>query len=250
VFSKGDGDMGNNAILLNSIEKRFHQKQVIAPLSLEIPKGQLIGLLGPSGCGKTTLIKLIMGMIKPDNGSIQVLNHIVPHKQLLMDIGYMAQSDALYLDLTGKENLHFFAKLFRLSKKERAERVAYAADLVRLTDDLNSKVMNYSGGMRRRLSLAIALLQNPQLLILDEPTVGIDPVLKKEIWQELIRLKDEEQKTILVTTHAMDEAERCDQLAMLRSGQIIAYGTPHELKDRYQAQDFDEVFVKAGGDVR
>lgn len=242
--------MGNNAILLNSIEKRFHQKQVIAPLSLEIPKGQLIGLLGPSGCGKTTLIKLIMGMIKPDNGSIQVLNFNVPHKQLLMDIGYMAQSDALYLDLTGKENLHFFAKLFRLSKKERAERVAYAADLVRLTDDLNNKVMNYSGGMKRRLSLAIALLQNPQLLILDEPTVGIDPVLKKEIWQELIRLKNEEQKTILVTTHAMDEAEQCDLLAMLRNGQIIAYGTPHELKDLYQAQDFDEVFIKAGGDVR
>lgn len=242
--------MGTNAILLNSIEKRFHQKQVIAPLSLEIPKGQLIGLLGPSGCGKTTLIKLIMGMIKPDNGSIQVLNFNVPHKQLLMDIGYMAQSDALYLDLTGKENLHFFAKLFRLSKKERAERVAYAADLVRLTDDLNNKVMNYSGGMKRRLSLAIALLQNPQLLILDEPTVGIDPVLKKEIWQELIRLKNEEQKTILVTTHAMDEAEQCDLLAMLRNGQIIAYGTPHELKDLYQAQDFDEVFIKAGGDVR
>lgn len=241
--------MGNNAISLNSIEKKFHHKQVIAPLSLEIPKGQLIGLLGPSGCGKTTLIKMIMGMIKPDNGSIQVLNHIVPHKQLLMDIGYMAQSDALYLDLTGQENLHFFAKLFRLSKKERAERVAYAANLVRLTNDLKGKVMNYSGGMKRRLSLAIALLQNPQLLILDEPTVGIDPVLKKVIWQELIRLKDEEQKTILVTTHAMDEAERCDQLAMLRNGQIIAYGTPHELKDHYQAQDFDEVFVKAGGDV-
>lgn len=242
--------MGNNAILLNSIEKKFHQKQVIAPLSLEIPKGQLIGLLGPSGCGKTTLIKLIMGMIKPDNGSIQVLNFNVPHKQLLMDIGYMAQSDALYLDLTGKENLHFFAKLFRLSKKERAERVAYAADLVRLTDDLNNKVMNYSGGMKRRLSLAIALLQNPQLLLLDEPTVGIDPVLKKDIWQELIRLKNEEQKTILVTTHAMDEAEQCDLLAMLRNGQIIAYGTQHELKDLYQAQDFDEVFIKAGGDVR
>ena len=98
--------MGNNAISLNSIEK-VSAKQVIAPLSLEIPKGQLIGLLGPSGCGKTTLIKMIMGLIKPDNGSIQVLNYTVPHKQLLTDIGYMAQSDALYLDLTGDENLHF-----------------------------------------------------------------------------------------------------------------------------------------------
>ncbi|MGY4794723.1 ABC transporter ATP-binding protein [Lysinibacillus sp. FSL K6-0057] len=242
--------MGNQAISIKSLEKRFQQKQVIAPLSLDIPKGQLMGLLGPSGCGKTTLIKMIMGMLKPDHGTIQVLDLDVPHQQLLNDIGYMAQSDALYTDLTGEENLHFFAKLYSLSKAERIERVAYAASLVRLTDDLRLKVVNYSGGMKRRLSLAIALIQNPKLLILDEPTVGIDPVLKKEIWQELIRLKDQEQKTILVTTHAMDEAERCDQLAMLRSGHIIAQGTPQELKDHYQAKDFDEVFLKAGGDVQ
>lgn len=242
--------MGNQAISIKSLEKRFQHKQVIAPLSLDVPRGQLMGLLGPSGCGKTTLIKMIMGMLKPDSGTIQVLDLNVPHKQLLNDIGYMAQSDALYTDLTGEENLHFFAKLYSLAKAERIERVAYAASLVRLTDDLRLKVENYSGGMKRRLSLAIALIQNPKLLILDEPTVGIDPVLKKEIWQELIRLKDQEQKTILVTTHAMDEAERCDQLAMLRSGHIIAQGTPQELKDHYQAKDFDEVFVKAGGDVQ
>ncbi|MFF5816811.1 ABC transporter ATP-binding protein [Lysinibacillus capsici] len=242
--------MGNQAISIKSLEKRFQHKQVIAPLSLDVPRGQLMGLLGPSGCGKTTLIKMIMGMLKPDSGTIQVLDLNVPHKQLLNDIGYMAQSDALYTDLTGEENLHFFAKLYSLSKAERIERVAYAASLVRLTDDLRLKVENYSGGMKRRLSLAIALIQNPKLLILDEPTVGIDPVLKKEIWQELIRLKDQEQKTILVTTHAMDEAERCDQLAMLRSGHIIAQGTPQELKEHYQAKDFDEVFVKAGGDVQ
>jgi len=242
--------MGNQVISIKSLEKRFQHKQVIAPLSLDVPKGQLMGLLGPSGCGKTTLIKMIMGMLKPDSGTIQVLDLNVPHKQLLNDIGYMAQSDALYTDLTGEENLHFFAKLYSLSKAERIERVAYAASLVRLTDDLRLKVENYSGGMKRRLSLAIALIQNPKLLILDEPTVGIDPVLKKEIWQELIRLKDQEQKTILVTTHAMDEAERCDQLAMLRSGHIIAQGTPQELKEHYQAKDFDEVFVKAGGDVQ
>jgi len=242
--------MGNQTISIKSLEKRFQHKQVIAPLSLDVPKGQLMGLLGPSGCGKTTLIKMIMGMLKPDSGTIQVLDLNVPHKQLLNDIGYMAQSDALYTDLTGEENLHFFAKLYSLSKAERIERVAYAASLVRLTDDLRQKVENYSGGMKRRLSLAIALIQNPKLLILDEPTVGIDPVLKKEIWQELIRLKDQEQKTILVTTHAMDEAERCDQLAMLRSGHIIAQGTPQELKEHYQAKDFDEVFVKAGGDVQ
>jgi len=104
--------LGEQAITLNAVEKRFHHKQVIAPLSLGIPTGQLIGLLGPSGCGKTTLIKLIMGMLKPDSGTIHVFNYVVPHKQLLMDIGYMAQSDALYTDLTGAENLHFFANLY------------------------------------------------------------------------------------------------------------------------------------------
>ncbi|KOS69228.1 glycosyl transferase family 2 [Lysinibacillus contaminans] len=241
--------MEDIAITLSAVEKRFKHKQVIAPLSLEVPTGQLIGLLGPSGCGKTTLIKMIMGMLKPDQGSIHVFNYTVPHKQLLMDIGYMAQSDALYTDLTGAENINLFAKLYGLSKTERINRVQYAANLVHLTGDLNEKVMNYSGGMKRRLSLAIALIQNPKLLILDEPTVGIDPVLKKEIWQELIRLKDQEHKTILVTTHAMDEAERCDQLAMLRGGQIIAQGTPQELKTCYGAKDFDEVFLKAGGDI-
>ncbi|GLC87175.1 ABC transporter ATP-binding protein [Lysinibacillus piscis] len=234
-------------ISLRAIEKSFQHKQVIAPLSLEIPQGQLIGLLGPSGCGKTTLIKMIMGMMKPDNGQIYVFNKTVPHQQLLTDIGYMAQSDALYTDLTGEENLQFFAKLYRLPKKERTERVAYTAQLVRLSDDLNRKVETYSGGMKRRLSLAIALIQNPTLLLLDEPTVGIDPLLKVDIWQELLRLKNEEQKTILVTTHAMDEAEKCDQLAMLRDGQMIAYDTPQALKARYQAKDFDEVFIKAGG---
>lgn len=177
--------MGSDAISIENLEKGFKHKQVIAPLSLAIPKGQLMGLLGPSGCGKTTLIKMIMGMLKPDKGTIQVFDFVVPHQQLLKDIGYMAQSDALYLDLTGEENLHFFAKLYRLPKKEQLERVAYAANLVRLTDDLSLKVTNYSGGMKRRLSLAIALIQNPQLLILDEPTVGIDPVLKKKFGRSL-----------------------------------------------------------------
>ena len=242
--------MEEKAITLSAVEKRFKHKQVIAPLSLEVPTGQLIGLLGPSGCGKTTLIKLIMGMLKPDQGSIHVLNYVVPHKQLLMDIGYMAQSDALYTDLTGSENLNLFAKLYGLSKQERENRVQYAANLVHLTEDLNEKVINYSGGMKRRLSLAIALIQNPKLLILDEPTVGIDPVLKREIWQELIRLKEEEHKTILVTTHAMDEAERCDYVGLIVNGKLFTIGTPQELKEKFKVDSIEEVFIKAELEVK
>ncbi|WP_285769265.1 ABC transporter ATP-binding protein [Peribacillus sp. SI8-4] len=236
-----------HAIVMEGIAKGFQHKRVIQPLDLTIEKGGIFGLLGPSGCGKTTLIKMIAGLIKPDAGSVTVLGMRVPNEALLMEIGYMAQSDALYAELTGAENLDFFAKLYHLSKKERSERIRYAAEIVGLTNDLNTWVAHYSGGMKRRLSLAIALIQNPEILILDEPTVGIDPRLKRTIWQELERLRDEERKTIVITTHVMDEAERCDELAMLREGAIIASGTPGALKGQYAAESLDDVFLQIGG---
>lgn len=186
-------------------------------------------------------------MLKADAGQIEVFQQTVPNYNLLKRIGYMAQSDALYSDLTGMENMQFFAKLYSLNKKERDKRIAYAADIVQLTNALSQKVENYSGGMKRRLSLAIALLQNPDILILDEPTVGIDPALKLTIWQELERLKKVEKKTILITTHVMDEAEKCDELALMKEGKIIANGTPTKLRKIYDADTFDEVFLRAGG---
>ncbi|MGE7762545.1 ABC transporter ATP-binding protein [Peribacillus sp. NPDC097895] len=237
-----------NVVTIEGIAKGFHQKKVIGSLNMNIEKNGIFGLLGPSGCGKTTLIKMIVGLIKPDAGKITVLDHEVPNEALLMDVGYMAQSDALYTELTGAENLEFFAKLYRLSKKERRERIQYAAEIVQLTKDLNIRVAYYSGGMKRRLSLAVALIQNPAILILDEPTVGIDPVLKQSIWQELERLRNEDHKTILITTHVMDEAERCDKLAMLREGEIIASGTPEALKAQYAVETLDDVFLKIGGE--
>ncbi|CAM5211786.1 ABC-2 type transport system ATP-binding protein OS=Ureibacillus acetophenoni OX=614649 GN=SAMN05877842_11270 PE=4 SV=1 [Ureibacillus acetophenoni] len=236
-----------NVIHLQNVSKRFKKKHVIKPTNLVVEESKIFGLLGPSGCGKTTLIKMIVGMLKADKGDITVLNKKVPEASLLKEIGYMAQSDALYTELTGEQNLEFFAKLFGFTNSERKERIQYAANIVQLTQDLKVPVSSYSGGMKRRLSLAIALIQNPKILILDEPTVGIDPLLKKSIWQELERLKDEEQKTIVITTHVMDEAEKCDRLAMMRDGSIIASGTPKELKTQYQAQNFDDVFLKIGG---
>ena len=185
-------------------------------------------------------------MDQPSTGQVQVLNTKVPNLSLLQSIGYMAQADALYNDLTGKENLSFFASLYKLNKEVQKKRIAYAADLVDLTPHLTKKVQNYSGGMKRRLSLAIALIHDPQILILDEPTVGIDPELRKSIWAEIVRLK-REGKTILVTTHVMDEAEKCDQLAMVRDGEIITSGSPVELKNHYGIKSLEEVFLKAGG---
>lgn len=174
---------------INRCTKALSKRSIIQNVSLSIDSGKIFGLIGPSGCGKTTLIKLIVGMLKADAGQIEVFQQTVPNYNLLKRIGYMAQSDALYSDLTGMENMQFFAKLYSLNKKERDKRIAYAADIVQLTNALSQKVENYSGGMKRRLSLAIALLQNPDILILDEPTVGIDPALKLTIWQELERLK-------------------------------------------------------------
>ncbi|WP_449538718.1 ABC transporter ATP-binding protein [Ferdinandcohnia sp. Marseille-Q9671] len=236
----------SNTVEINKISKSFGKKIVLNEIDLLIEQGRIYGFIGPSGAGKTTLVKIIVGMDSPDSGAIQVLGKKVPNLELLQDIGYMAQSDALYLELTGEENLAFFASLYRLNRAEKKERIAYTSKLVNLTEDLNKKVSTYSGGMKRRLSLAIALIHNPKLLILDEPTVGIDPELRLNIWNELIRLKKEEGKTIIVTTHVMEEAERCDYIAMVRDGHILTRGTPEELKEAYHARNFDEVFLHAG----
>ena len=234
-------------IKVDQVSKSYGKKLVLDNVSLNIEKGQIYGFIGPSGAGKTTLVKMMVGMETADTGSIQVLDKDMPNLALLQDIGYMAQSDALYTDLTGAENLEFFASLFKLSKTEKKERIAYTAGLVNLTEELSKKVSAYSGGMKRRLSLAIALIQNPRILILDEPTVGIDPELSFGVWNELIRLKDKEGKTIIVTTHVMSEAQKCDYLAMVREGRILTSGAPKELMESYKVDNLDDVFLKAGG---
>lgn len=228
------------------ISKSYNKKPVLCNVNLNIQKGQIYGLIGPSGAGKTTLVKIMAGMEKADNGYVQVLDKTMPNLEVLQDIGYMAQLDALYLELTGLENLGFFATLFKLNKENQKKRIEYTSKLVNLTDDLTKKVSAYSGGMKRRLSLAISLIQNPRVLILDEPTVGIDPELRFSIWNELHRLKNEEGKTIIITTHVMDEALKCDVLAMIREGRIITSGAPKELMDSYKTDNLEEVFLKAG----
>ncbi|WP_211749884.1 ABC transporter ATP-binding protein [Paenibacillus sp. Marseille-Q4541] len=227
--------------------KQYGSRVILRDVSLSIPKGQIYGFIGPSGAGKTTLVKMMVGMDTPDAGQLYVLGEQMPNMSVLSKIGYMAQSDALYPELSGLENIQFFTELYSLSKARQKERIAYAAELVGLSSDLQRKVSTYSGGMKRRLSLAISLVHDPEILILDEPTVGIDPKLRQIIWQELIRLKDEKQKTIIVTTHVMDEAQRCDCLAMVREGQILAEGAPDALKTSYQVETLEEIFLQTGG---
>ena len=236
----------NPSISIQNVSKSFGKKTILKDIHFDIQEGNIYGFIGPSGAGKTTLVKMIVGMEVPDQGAIYLLGEKMPNLPILQEIGYMAQSDALYNQLTGKENLTFFASLYKLNKGERLHRIEYAAELVNLTSDLNKKVSAYSGGMKRRLSLAIALIQNPKVLILDEPTVGIDPELRESIWTELLRLKNEDGKTIIVTTHVMDEAEKCDYISMIREGSLIASGTPEQLKERYAADNLNDVFLTAG----
>lgn len=238
----------NESITIKKVSKYFGKKPVLHDIDLTIEKGKIYGLIGPSGAGKTTLIKMIVGMDKPDEGQIHVLNERIPNLNVLQKIGYMAQADSLYLELTGEENLNFFAMIYHLNKAQRKKRIHFTAKLVNLTEELKNKVSTYSGGMKRRLSLAIALIQDPDILILDEPTVGIDPELRLSIWNELDRLKNDEGKTIIVTTHVMDEAEQCDMIAMVRNGTILTSGTPTQLKNVYNVDSLNDVFLRAGRD--
>ncbi|WP_119317547.1 ABC transporter ATP-binding protein [Companilactobacillus formosensis] len=236
--------MFNSVVSMRGIVKKFGQQTVLNQVDFQIPRGRIIGLIGPSGAGKSTIIKIILGMEVPDKGSTTVFNQKMPNRKLLGKIGYMAQSDALYEQLTGQENLQFYADMKALNNSKQF--IEHVSSVVELTKDLDKRVSGYSGGMKRRLSLAIAMLGNNDILILDEPTVGVDPALRKKIWWELQNLRNQ-GKTILVTTHVMDEAQLCDDVALLLDGRIIAYNDPLSLEQIYQVNSIEEVFLKAEG---
>ena len=202
---------------LQAIRKNFGHQVILNNINFSLDAGEIIGLIGPSGAGKSTMIKTMLGMEKADEGEALVLNHHMPNRHILGEIGYMAQSDALYETLSGLENMEFFAQMKGLTKIEIPQAIDHATQVVDLSEHLNKSVAGYSGGMKRRLSLAIALLGNPRLLILDEPTVGIDPALRRKVWKELRQLK-KDGVGILVTTHVMDEAELTDKVGLLLDG--------------------------------
>ncbi|MCX7614465.1 MAG: ABC transporter ATP-binding protein [Clostridiales bacterium] len=233
-------------IRADHINKSFGKKPVLFDINIEVPYSQILGLLGPSGSGKTTLVKLIAGIETATSGEIYLLGEKMPSLKMMSKVGYMAQSDALYGELTALENLQFFASMYELSKARQKQRIEEVMQLVELSGHLKKQVKQYSGGMKRRLSLAIALLHEPPVLILDEPTVGIDPVLRKSVWEELYKLRSN-GTTILVTTHVMDEAEKCDNLGMIREGKLIAVGSPYELKKATSSNTIEDAFLFYGG---
>lgn len=229
-------------IEIREVSKSFGKKQVLNNISLKVDNGEIVCLLGPSGAGKTTLIRLIMGAIKADSGEIIIDGIKVPSMKLYDKMGFMPQNDALYNDLTGLDNLLFFAGLYKL--KDAKKRALEVLEFLDLKQDRNKMVLDYSGGMKKRLSLAIALLPEPEILILDEPTVGIDPILRRTIWDKFQKLRDE-GACIIVATHVMDEAAKCNHTALIYNGALIYDDTTENLLAKTKNGDLEELFFMA-----
>ncbi len=239
--------MGEWSVSIRDVSKSFGSKQVLRNIDLDIEKGEIFGLLGPSGAGKTTLIKQLAGLDSPTEGENYVFGEKMPNLKLMRRIGYMAQADALYEDLSADENLKFFSSLYGIKKEEQKTRINELMDMMGLSDHLHEVVRKFSGGMKRRLSLVISLLHKPEMIILDEPTVGIDPVLRKSIWNFFYEL-NEAGTTIIITTHVMDEAAKCGRLALMQRGKIVASGTPESLRKETDTENLEQAFLVFGGD--
>jgi ABC-2 type transport system ATP-binding protein len=211
---------------------------VLPGISLEVRAGAVTGLLGPSGSGKTTLMRSLVGVQIVDGGEVAVLGRPAGSPENRRQVGYVTQAPSVYVDLTVRENLVYFARVLGVAD----DRVEEAATSVDLADRLDQVVRTLSGGERSRVSLATALLGRPDVLVLDEPTVGLDPVLRRDLWRMFHDLA-EAGSTLLVSSHVMDEADRCDDLVLMRAGEIVATGSPAELRERTGAADLEEAFL-------
>jgi lipooligosaccharide transport system ATP-binding protein len=227
------------------LEKSFGSLRVVKDVSFEIRQGECVGVIGPNGAGKTTILKMLLGQLNPDGGKVSAFGAQMPGDALLIknNLGVVSQFDTLDPDFTCVENLEVFGAYFRLSKKTLSQRIPKLLEFAALSGKAKDKPGELSGGMRRRLSLARALINDPQLLLLDEPTTGLDPQARHLMWERLQSLV-REGKSILLTTHFMDEAERlCDRLIVLDQGQKIAEGAPKDLIGQYLEKSVIEVFA-------
>jgi ABC-2 type transport system ATP-binding protein len=237
------------AIIVKNLEKRFDEIIAVNDLNLEIRKGELFGLLGPNGAGKTTTINMLVGLLKPTKGSIiidglNIKNELQKIKQL---IGLCPQEPSVFKFLNGRENVQLFGNLYEMDKKEMQERMDKLFEITGLAEASKRKAKGYSGGMLRQLNLIIALINDPKILYLDEPTVGMDPRARRKSWEFIGALKNQ-NKTIVLTTHYIEEAEvLCDRVGIIDYGELIALGSPKELMKQHQAKNLEEVFLKITG---
>lgn len=223
--------MSEPMILIEGLERSFGATKAIDKLSLRVERGQIYGLVGPDGAGKTCTMRILCGAILPDSGRAEVAGFDVVRQleEVRRVLGYMPQRFSLYPDLTVGENLHFFADLFQVPRKQQKQRIEELLERSHLLPFIGRQAGRLSGGMKQKLALACALLHRPQLVLLDEPTTGVDPVSRREFW-EIVRASVREGMTVLLSTPAMDEAERCHRVAFVAEGRILAEGRPKELQ--------------------
>ncbi len=231
--------MNEPAMLARDLVVVRGKTTVLSELTFEVAPASVTGLLGPSGCGKTTVMRSVIGVQRIRSGSLRILGRPAGDRTLRTEIGYASQGASVYLDLTVRENLRYFAAALGAPASD-VTRVVDAVDLGRHINDLTGQL---SGGERSRVSLAVALLGTPRLLVLDEPTVGLDPVLREQLWTLFAQLADD-GLTLLVSSHVMDEAERCDTLILMRDGRVLAHESPARLKERTGTTDLDSAFLQ------
>jgi ABC-2 type transport system ATP-binding protein len=233
---------GEPAIVTTALTKRFGELTAVDGIDLALAPGRIYGLLGPNGSGKTTLIRLLAGLARPSAGSARVLGVDMPSRSNLEHIGYMTQADGIYGELSVWENVRFFAALFGVHDDDALRQVLEVVDLA---DRRGTPAFELSGGMRRRLSLACALVHKPQILFLDEPTVGIDPALRVQFWGYFRDLASG-GATLLVASHVMDEADRCDELLLILHGRLLARGSGAEIRKQAGVADLEGAFLRLG----
>ncbi|GAA4119214.1 ABC transporter ATP-binding protein [Knoellia locipacati] len=228
-----------DAIVVEHLVVRRGGRDVLPDLRVTVPAGQVVGLLGPSGGGKSTLMRAIVGVQQVESGTVTVLDLPAGHPDLRHRVGYVTQSPSIYADLSVRHNLTYFAQVLGAPR----DAVDRAIDAVDLASHADATVATLSGGQRSRASLAAALVGDPEVLVLDEPTVGLDPVLRRDLWSLFRRLAHDEGRTLLVSSHVMDEATRCDRLLLLREGEILSDSTLPELLERTGAPDAEQAFL-------
>ncbi len=233
---------GEPMVVVNQLVKQFGKLRAVDNLTVNIHAGETFGLIGPNGSGKTTLIRMLVGLILPTSGTIYIMNERIPSNKVAAQMGYMTQLSALYLDLTARENMQFFCNVYGLRGKEQKQRILEMLERVELADRANDVVGKFSGGMRQRLSLACALVHHPSIALLDEPTVGVDPELRRAFWDYFAQL-NKEGVTIIVSTHHLDEASRCARLGLMRNGVLLAQDSPQELLRQSGQDDMEEAFL-------
>jgi ABC-2 type transport system ATP-binding protein len=242
-------EMNESAIKIESLTKRFEDKTALEDLNLQVSKGELFGLLGPNGAGKTTTINILCGLVKPTSGTAKIYGFDVQKEAQAVKelIGVCPQETAVYPYLTGKENLELFGNLNGMNKKAVKERSKMLLDKMDLVEDAKRVAAKYSGGMKRRLSLSIALIHDPQVVFLDEPTVAMDPQSRHAVW-DFIKDQKAQGKTIVLTTHYMEEAEElCDRVGIIDHGKLISLGAPKDLIAKSQVKNLEEVFISLTG---